>query len=244
MKRFKCRVLLAVLLSFLAVGISSCEDALNPTLTESEVIQGLKSALTVSTDTAVFQTHRTDGFFKDASIKILMPPDAKVLVENISYVPGGQALLDKVILLMNRAAEDAAGEAGPIFKEAIVQMSIADAWGILNGPDSAATHYLRIKTYDQLYQAFHPMVDQSLGKELLPGISPLQAWTDLTSAYNAVANSLAGQLAGLTPVQSQLDVWVTHRALAGLFLKIAEEEKAIRHDPLARVNDILKRVFQ
>lgn len=244
MKAIQRTLVFAVVFGVLAAGMSSCEDTLNPTLTEGEVIQGLKSALTVSTDTAVFQTHRTDGFFRDAAIKILMPPDAKVLVDNISYVPGGQALLDKVILLMNRAAEDAAGEAGPIFKDAIVQMSIADAWGILNGPDSAATHYLRLKTYDRLYEAFRPKVNQSLGKELLPGITPLQAWTDLTSAYNAVANSLAGQLAGLTPVQSQLDVWVTQRALRGLFLKIAEEEKAIRHDPLARVNDILRRVFQ
>lgn len=244
MKAIQRTLFLAAVLTVLTAGISSCEDALNPTLTEAEVIQGLKSALTVSTDTAVFQTHRTDGFFRDAAIKIQMPPEAQVLVDNISYVPGGQALLDKVILLMNRAAEDAAGEAGPIFKDAIVQMSIADAWGILNGPDSAATHYLRLKTYDRLYDAFRPKVNQSLGKELLPGITPLQAWNDLTSAYNAVANSLAGQLAGLTPVQSQLDVWVTQRALRGLFREIAKEEKAIRHDPLARVNDILRRVFQ
>ncbi|MGC8866399.1 MAG: DUF4197 domain-containing protein [Bacteroidales bacterium] len=244
MKVYQRSILLAVISVVLAIGMSSCEDTLNPTLTESEVIQGLKSALSVSTDTAVVQTHRTDGFFKDASIKILMPPDARVLVENISYVPGGQALLDKVILLMNRAAEDAAGEAGPIFKDAIVQMSVADAWGILNGVDTAATHYLRLKTYDKLLSAFQPVVFASLNKELLPGVTPLQAWTDLTTSYNSVANSFVGQLAGLTPVNSQLDVWVTRRALEGLFHKMAAEEISIRHDPWARVNDILRKVFQ
>lgn len=243
MKKFKPLRLFLLMLG-LGVGLTSCEDVMNPTLTEAEVIQGLKSALTVGTDTAVFQTHRTDGFFRDAAIKILMPADAEPLVKNISYVPGGQALLDEVILLMNRAAEDAAGEAGPVFKDAITQMTIADAWGILNGSDTAATHYLRIKTYDRLYDAFLPKINASLGKELLPGITPIQAWTDLTSSYNTVANSLVGQLAGLTPVNSQLDTWVIRRALEGLFKKIADEEVAIRRDPLARVNDILRKVFQ
>jgi hypothetical protein len=233
-----------LILLIIGLSITSCEDVMNPSLSEAEVVQGLKSALVVGTDTAVFQTHRPDGFFKDAIIKIMMPTDAEVLVKNISYVPGGQAMLDKVILLMNRAAEDAAGEAAPIFKNAITQMTIADAWGILNGADTAATHYLRMKTYDRLRDAFHPMINASLSKELLPGTSPLQAWTDLTTSYNAIANSLVGQLAGLTPVNSQLDTWVTYRALHGLFIKIAEEEVSIRHDPLARVNDILRKVFQ
>ena len=228
----------------LGLAVVSCEDVMNPSLTEAEVIQGLKSALTVGTDTAVSQTHRQDGFFKNASIKIGMPTDAEVMVKNISYVPGGQAMLDKVIVLMNRAAEDAAGEAAPIFKDAITQMTITDAWGILNGADTAATHYLRLKTYEQLRTAFHPVIYLSLSKELLPGITPLQAWSELTTSYNVVANSLVGQLAGLTPVNSQLDTWVTYRALHGLFIKIAEEEVSIRHDPLARVNDILKKVFQ
>jgi|AMZC01.1.fsa_nt_AMZC01000172.1_5 hypothetical protein len=233
-----------LILLIIGLGITSCEDVMNPTLSEAEVVQGLKSALVVGTDTAVFQTHKTDGYFKDAIIKIMMPTDAEVIVKNISYIPGGQAMLDKVVLLMNRAAEDAAGEAAPIFKDAITQMTIADAWGILNGADTAATHYLRMKTYDRLRDAFHPIINASLSKELLPGTSPLQAWTDLTTSYNAVANSLVGQLAGLTPVNSQLDTWVTYRALHGLFIKIAEEEVSIRHDPLARVNDILRKVFQ
>lgn len=231
---------------FFLIGLGAmvgCEKTFSPALTEAEVVQGLKSALSVGSDTAVFQTHRTDGYFKDAALKIMMPPDAAPLVKNISYVPGGQALLDEVILLMNRAAEDAAGLAGPIFQEAITQMSVVDAWGILNGPDTAATHYLREKTFNQLKTAFQPVITTSLQKELLPGVTPLQAWNDLTQAYNGVATSWVGQVAGLTPFTAQLDRWVTHRALQGLFIKIAEEEKAIRKDPVARVNEILRKVF-
>lgn len=230
-----------VLLAF--ASCEEIEDLLPNGLTEAEVVQGLKSALTVGTDTAVFQTSRLDGFYKDALIKILMPPDARVIAENISYVPGGEAMLEEMILLMNRAAEDAAASATPILKDAILTMTISDAYNILQGSDSAATHYLRSRTFSPLKQAFMPIVTTSLDKELLPGLSPNEAWAELTGAYNTVANSLVGQLAGLTPVNTQLDGYVTQKALNGLFLKIADEEKAIRTDPIARVNEILKKVF-
>jgi len=237
------RLIIPLLLTIFLVSCEEIEDLLPNGLTEAEVVQGLKSALTVGTDTAVFQTSRLDGFYKDAIIKILMPPDARVIVENISYVPGGEAMLDEMILLVNRAAEDAAASATPVLKDAILSMTITDAYNILQGSDSAATHYLRTKTFLPLKQAFMPIVTTSLNKELLPGLSPNEAWAELTGAYNTVANSLVGQLAGLTPVNAQLDGYVTHKALSGLFLKIADEEKAIRTDPFARVNEILKKVF-
>ena len=235
--------LFLVLFIFFAVSCDKIEDLLPNGLTEAETIEGLKSALTIGTDTAVFQTHRVDGFYHDAAIKILMPPDASVIAENISYVPGGAALLEEVVLLMNRAAEDAAGSAVPVFRSAITGMTVSDAYGILTGNDTAATHYLREKTYGSLKTAFMPIVTSSLNKELIPGVSPNEAWNDLITEYNAVANSLVGQLAGLTPVNTQLDTWVTQQALNGLFMKISDEERAIRNDPVARVNAILRKVF-
>lgn len=227
-------------------GLSACDklDEIIPTgLTEAEVVQGLKSALTVGTDTAVNNCGSLDGFYKDQIIKIMLPEDAKIIVENISLIPGGSQMLESVILRMNRAAEDAASQATPIFVNAITSMSISDGFSILNGNDTSATHYLRQKTFTPLTNLFLPVVSASLNKDLIGGVSTNEAWAELSGTYNVLANSLAGQLAGLTPVNTQLDAHVTNKGLNGLFYKISEEEKAIRHDPLARVNEILKKVF-
>lgn len=242
MKRLFSSILISALL---LVALTRCEDTeeLFQGLTEQEVVQGLKSALTVGTDTAVFQLNRTDGYFGNQALKILLPSEAAPIVDNIGLIPGGQELIDELVLRMNRAAEDAAGEATPIFVNAITSMTISDAFGILNGSDSAATHYLRVKTYTGLYDVFSPIVAESLSKPIVAGISANDAWENLINPYNELANSLAGQLLGLTPVTGTLDEHVTKKGLNGLFIKVAEEEKAIRTDPLARVNDILKKVF-
>lgn len=243
-----------VLFLFLALFISSCDNAddiadiiLNPPLTEAEVVAGLKSALTVGTDTAVSIVSKVNGYYLDELIKIYLPPEANIIVENANHpllaAIGMPGLIDDIILKMNRAAEDAATEAIPIFVNAITAMTIQDAFNILNGSDTAATHYLREKTYLQLKNAFQPKIAGSLDKPLVGGISASETWESLTGLYNQIANSFAGQLAGLTPVNTQLDEHVTVKALNGLFIKVGEEEKDIRTDPLARVNDILKKVF-
>ncbi len=212
-------------------------------LSQSEIIKGLKEALRVGTDTATHQLSNVNGYYKDQAVKILLPEEANVIIENVNRIPGGEQLVDKVILSINRAAEDASKEAAPIFKKSITSMSISDAVGILNGVDTAATHYLRKTTYNQLYNLYQPKIKSSVNKDLVGSISTAEAWNDLTGAWNKFANSMVGKIGGYEPVSVNLEDFLTRRALDGLFLKIAEEEKQIRKDPVSRVTDILKKVF-
>ena len=212
-------------------------------LTESDVIAGLKQALRIGTDTAVKNLAITNGYYGDALVKITMPPEAQTIIANINKLPGGQKLVSDLELRINRSAEDAAKEAAPIFVNAITSMSIADAWGILRGDETAATAYLRKSTYESLLALYKPKIKSSIDKPLVAGISTSQSWNTLTSKWNSVANSPVGALSSLKPVNTQLDDYLTRKALDGLFLKVAEEEKSIRKDPMARVTDLLKRVF-
>lgn len=242
MKRTISLFFIAFLISFSFTRCDKAEEVLTG-LTEQDVVQGLKSALTVGTDTAVFQLNRVDGYFGNQLLKILLPEEASIISDNIGYIPGGQELIDELVLRMNRAAEDAASSATPVFVNAITSMTISDAFGILNGNDTAATHYLRQKTYPGLYDAFKPIIGESLSKPIVEGISANEAWENLTTPYNEFANSFPGQILGLTPVNTSLTDHVTRKGLNGLFIKVSEEEKAIRTDPLARVNAILQKVF-
>ncbi|MGC9375952.1 MAG: DUF4197 domain-containing protein [Bacteroidales bacterium] len=212
-------------------------------LSQSEIIKGLKEALRVGTDTAVNQLSKANGYYKDELVKILLPQEANVIIENVNRIPGGDQLVDKVILSINRAAEDASKEAAPIFKQSITSMSISDAFGILNGADTAATHYLRRTTYQQLYNLYQPKIKSSVNKNLIGNISTAETWNNLTVTWNKFANSMVGQIGGYQPVNVNLEDFLTRKALDGLFLKIAEEEKQIRKDPAARVTAILKKVF-
>jgi hypothetical protein len=165
------------------------------------------------------------------------------MIKNASKIPGGSKLVNDVILSINRSAEDAAKEAAPIFSSAIQQMSIADAWNILRGSDNAATEYLRKNTYTQLVNLYSPKIKGSLDKPLIAGISATTSWNTLTSKWNTLAGTTAGKIAGFTPVNVDLNNYLTKKALDGLFLQIAAEEKSIRQDPVARVTDLMKRVF-
>ena len=212
-------------------------------LTEQEVVSGLKEALRVSTDTAVSVVSKTNGFFNDAMIKILLPPEAKIITDNkdnaVLKSLGITKMIDDVILRMNRSAEEASKKAGPVFLNAIKTMSISDAFGILRGNDTAATHYFRTNTSKQLYNDFKPVIKKYLDMDIVGNISTNEAWNTLTKAYNSAAQFSTS----LTPVNTNLDDYVTKKTIDGLFIKLAEEEKQIRKDPLARVTDILKKVF-
>ncbi|WP_372751249.1 DUF4197 domain-containing protein [Labilibaculum sp.] len=212
-------------------------------ISSSEVATGLKEALKIGSENASNILSITNGFYKDELVKILLPPEAQSISNNIKLIPGGEDLVDKVVLRLNRAAEDAVSEAGPIFTTAITEMTIADAFSILKGEDNAATLYLQDKTYTKLQELFMPKVKASLNKKLVANLSTNESWNILTENYNTVANSFAGKIANLESVDTQLDQYVTDKALSALFLKVADEEKQIRKDPLKRVNDILKRVF-
>ncbi len=244
------RILWGVLVCVL-VTISCSKETVNEvlatvdkTLTNDEAIAGLKEALVVGTDTSVTILNKVDGYLKDEAVKILLPPEAQVMYTNLSKVPLASAaitaLMDQTILAMNRAAEDAASEAKPIFVDAITGISIGDGLSIVKGNDSAATTYLRGKTYDSLFVTFQPKINASLAKPLVGGLSAESIYSDLIDAYNSA--SINGLLYDRVQTNS-LSKHVTQKGLNGLFLKVALEEKAIRKDPLARVTELLQKVF-
>jgi hypothetical protein len=228
-------------------GCAELMNALQSTgtlpLTESEVISGLKEALTLGAKNAATRLAAENGYYGDAAIKIFLPDEAKTIVDNISKIPGGDKLVQDVILRINRAAEDAAKEVAPIFVNSVTQMSIRDAFNILNGPDNAATQYLKNTTYTDLYNLYKPKIQASTEKKLIGNISTKESWVTLTSKWNTIANSIAGKIANLKPVNTDLDDYLTNKALAGMFSKVEGEELKIRKDVNARVTATLQRVF-
>ena len=212
-------------------------------LSQTEIIAGLKQALTVGVDSSVSHLAVNNGYLNDLAVKILLPPEAEVITSNLGKLPGGQQLVDKVITSINQAASDAAKEATPILVNSIRSMTIQDAAGILTGGDHAATDYLKRTNYDALLKLYQPKIEGSLDKKLVGNLSAQQSWDELTGSWNKVAGSAVGQLTNLQKVETNLSTYLTQRALDGLFLKIGETEKNIRQDPAARVTDLLKRVF-
>jgi hypothetical protein len=212
-------------------------------LTQAEVIAGLKEALVVGTNISVERLSMTDGYYRDQAVKIFLPPEADVIIQNIGRIPGGQGLLEDVLLRINRAAEDAVSEAKPIFINSVKNLTINDAMGILKGDNNAATQYLRRTTYNELFNLYRPKIQASLDKNLVGNVSTSQSWNLLVQRWNEVAKSMVGQVAGFKPVDVKLDEYLTDKGLDGLFFKIEGEEQLIRKDPAARVTDLLKRVF-
>lgn len=198
-------------------------------LSTDQVIAGLKEALNQGVNKGTSQLSAVDGFFKDAVVKILLPPEAQKVEKTLRAVGMGK-LVDDAILSMNRGAEDAAKSAAPIFINAVKQMSIQDAFGILRGSDTAATSYLRLKTTTPLADAFRPVIETSLSK-----VNATKYWNTMITAYNKVPL--------VKKINPDLSAYVTEKALAGVFYKIGEEEKNIRQNPAARATDILKKVF-
>jgi len=238
---------------FFAIAIlflTGCAEVLNvlstagtAPLTETEVINGLKEALSTGARNSAQKLAAENGYFGDAAVKILLPDEAKMIVDNISKIPGGDQLIQDVILRINRAAEDAAKDAAPIFVNSITQMTIKDAFNILNGADNAATSYLKSTTYNELYALYKPKMQKSTEKEIIGNISTKESWDALTGKWNKLANSMAGKLANLKPVNTDLDDYLTNKALTGMFLKVEGEELKIRKDVSARVTPVLRRVF-
>lgn len=226
-----------------ASQLSTTLPVTSSSVTNVENISGLKSSLKIGIEKAVSNLGVENGFYQNATLKILMPKEAQPIIDNVKLIPGGQALIDKAILSLNRTAEDAVKEAIPIFSSAITSMSITDATGILFGKENAATKYLRQNTYSQLKAAFASKVKESLGKPLVANISTTQTWNTLTSGYNSVASGTIGSIAGLKTVNVNLEEYVTEKALDALFVKVATEEKAIRTNPAARVTTLLQHVF-
>ncbi|UAY51017.1 DUF4197 domain-containing protein [Ferruginibacter albus] len=200
-----------------------------PGLSNDDIISGLKEALKVGADSSVAKVSKVDGFFKDAAIKILLPPEAQK-VESTLRSMGMGSMVDKAILSMNRAAEDAAGGVGDIFLNSITHMTITDGLQILQGNDTAATSYLRKSTTSQLTQKFRPVIDSSLKK-----FDATKYWNEVFTTYNKIPF--------VQKVNPDLVGYVTDKSLNGLFYNIGLQEQKIRKDPAAQVTDILKKVF-
>lgn len=209
--------------------LSKVKSGNSSSLSNDDIIAGLKEALTVGAQNSSTKLSAVDGFFKDAAIKILMPPEAQK-VENTLRSAGMGDMVDKAILSMNRAAEEASKSAAPIFVNAIKGMTVQDGLSILKGSDSAATVYLKGRTWDDLSKAFRPVIDDALQKT-----DATKYWKDVFETYN--------KMPFVKKVNTDLPGYVTGRALSGLFYQVALEEQKIRQDPAARVTDILKKVF-
>ncbi len=219
----------------LAWLLGSCEKVSipeGPGLSEEEIVAGLKEALKVGTDTTVRYLNRVDGYYGDALIRILLPEEAWKLKTAIEALPGGPQLIQDVILKMNRAAEEAAAEAKPIFWNAITALTIQDGMRILKGDSIAATTYLRTQTQDSLYVRYKPKIQAAMEE-----VGAQQAWESLVDLYNGLPTTL-------TPLENRdLAAHVTQKALYGLFLKVGEHEVKIRRDARYRVTELLQKVF-
>jgi hypothetical protein len=199
----------------------------NPT--ENEMISALKEALQVGSNNAANILHTPGGYLNNPLIRIPFPPDAQKVADELRKLGFGDKV-DKFIETMNRGAEDAAIKAAPIFVDAIRSMTVTDAKNILLGADNSATSYFRSKTTTPLYNSFSPVIKSSLDK-----VNATKYWTDITTIYNKIPF--------VKPVQTDLVKYTTDKALDGLFVKVADEEKSIRTNIASRTSDQLKKVF-
>jgi len=228
--------LLLLLVPILANGASLLDQAQQMLSSGSQggpdnatIVSGLKEALSVATGDAVKAVGRTDGYFSNQAIKILMPEKIRT-VADVAGKLGFQKEVDDFVLSMNRAAEHAALKAKEYFVEAVKEMTFEDAKKILNGGDTAATEYFKAKTYDKLYAAFKPDVSASMNE-----VGVTRSYKAMMDKYQAVPFMKAESL--------DLDRFVTQKSLDGLFTMVGQEEKKIRTNPAAQVTDLLKQVF-
>jgi hypothetical protein len=198
-------------------------------LSQEEVGAGLKEALNKGIEKGVDQLSKPDGFFKDLAIKIPLPEEANKVETKLRSIGQGKKV-DETIESINRAAEDATTASKDIFVEAIKGMSITDAMSILRGDDNAATKFLDKSTRADLISKFEPIVKISLDK-----VGATKNWNTIFSTYN--------KLPFVEKVNPNLVEYATAKAIDGLFIQIAKEELKIRQDPMARVTDLLKKVF-
>lgn len=198
-------------------------------LSSEEVGEGLKEALLKGVSKGADMVSQEDGYFNNPEIRIPFPMEVKQVETKLRQIGLGSEV-DKFVLALNRAAEDAAKEAKPIFVSAIRQMTIQDAWSILKGEDDAATQYLSHTTSAELNEKFKPVIRTSLEK-----VDATQYYSNLINAYNKIPF--------VKKVDPDLDDYATVKAVEGLFVMVAKEEQQIRENPGARTSDLLKKVF-
>lgn len=262
MKTFRKALFIATSCSLLF--FISCELLEEPTdaLTEGEVVEGLKEALGIGLDNSVISASSVDGYLKNEVIKILLPEEvlelkSKIETESIggiiplktvydTYIAlenDGNDLFEELGIAMNRGAEEAAEKALPIFGNAITSMSFNDAFDILNGADTAATHFFYQATNQSLFEAFNPEV-----KTALDATGANQIFTKTAGFLNYDYD--VGILGSVSPndvlninLPNSIDEYATNRAIDGLFHLVGEEEKKIREDPFSWGSSIIEKVF-
>lgn len=232
---------------FILIGLVSCEvlneslkvvnstqstGSSKPSLTNEEVISGLREALQVGIKNSVNLTSVTDGFLKNDSIRLPFPPDA-IKVKEKAMDLGLSGKVTEFETTLNRAAEEATKEALPIFADAIKNMSVQDGFAILKGGDGAATKFLKEQTTSKLVSAFAPKVKNATSK-----VELTKYWNPIITKYNSAMTLTGGQ-----KLDPDLDAYITQKAIEGLFYMVEKEENKIRKDPVARVTDILVKVF-
>ena len=198
-------------------------------LSESDIIAGLKQALEIGTGNASKGLSRENGYFGDPLVKIPFPADAQRAADKLQQLGMGN-LVNNFVQRLNNGAEKAATSAAPIFVDAIKSMTFSDARQILNGPNNAATQFFKDRTSSKLYDSFSPIIRSKLDE-----VNAAKLWGQVTSTYNKIPL--------VNKVNTDLTDYATNKALDGLFVKLAGEEKQIRENPSARVTELLKKVF-
>ncbi|HTQ76121.1 MAG TPA: DUF4197 domain-containing protein [Burkholderiales bacterium] len=212
-----------------ALAVSSAWAITLDDVSNRDAINGLKQALTNGAQAAVAKLGKQDGFMSDSRIKIPLPPSMK-RAEAMMHSIGAGKQADDLVLRMNRAAEAAVPQAKPLLIDAAKKMTVQDAKGILTGGPDSATQYFKRATSEPLAQKFKPIVRKAMAK------------VKLAEAYNEIAAS--GAKFGLVKREDvNLEDYVTRKALDGLFVGIADEEKKIRENPAAAASSIVKKVF-
>jgi len=199
-------------------------------VTEREAGEGIRQALSQGISSAILALNKKDGFFGNEAYKMFLPEDVQKVERTLRNIGLGNQV-DRAILQINRAAEDAVGFAKPIFADAIKEMTIQDAVQIIKGGKNSVTEYFRGKTYSKLIAAFSPTIKTSLDK-----VEATRYYTDLLNTYNNLPTTR-------TKINPDLTAYVAEKATNALFDQIAEEEENIRTNPAARTTEILKKVF-
>ena len=229
MKKYLAAVMLSVSL-FSCAELGNLGAAIPTSITETEAAQGIREALDQGVGRGITLLNKQDGFFGSQAYKLFLPAEAQ-RIENTLRQLGMGSMVDRAILQINRAAEDAVGYARPIFLDAIREMTIADAINIIRGPKDAATQYFRQKTTDKLIAAFSPTIKSSLDK------------FSATKYYGEVINTYNNFPTTLNKLNPDLPSYVVNKAVTALFDQIGQEEANIRANPVARTTEILKKVF-
>lgn len=208
-------------------------------LSEDQIASGLKQALGKGVSNAVSSLGHSDGFLTNLNVKITLPKKLQS-VESVLRMAGQSQLTDQFIASMNHAAEQAVPVAAGVFGDAIQQMSIADAKAILTSTNDAATQYFKRTTQTNLYTKFLPVVQKAT--DSVGVTAQYKAMMSKFESANTLGSAFGSKL-GVKFSEADVDDYVTHRALDGLFTMVAAEEKNIRANPVARTTDLLQKVF-